>query len=42
MDGSVDVPDWTKGGTRTESGVLGCDCRDGDSSGFNSVCTCRP
>lgn len=29
-------------GTRADSGVHGIEFRDGESSGFNKVCTCSP
>jgi hypothetical protein len=34
MEGNVEVVSC---GTRVEFGVLGCDCRDGESSGLSSV-----
>lgn len=42
MDGKAEPADWAEFGTLADSGVLGTDCRDGDSSGFSNVCTWRP
>lgn len=42
IEGKAEPTDWAEFGTLAESGVLGTDCRDGDSSGFSRVCTWSP
>ena len=42
MDGSALWPECAELGIRADSGVLGIELRDGESSGFKSVCTCKP
>lgn len=41
MDGSA-LPECAELGMRADKGVLGTEFREGESSGFRRVCTCKP
>lgn len=42
IEGRMALPDCEELRPRPESGVVGTECREGESSGFRSVCTWRP